>query len=652
LDRRAKGEESFRLFCELYFPHLFTLAWSDDHLRVIRKIEAVVNNHDTLAVAMPRGSGKTTLSLVAVIWAILTAKHLFVYLLAASDDAARKLLENIKNQLSGNRLLLEDFPEAIYPIVRLENEARRCNGQKYLGKLTNIRWGIDEVVMPTIPKSKCSGAVIRVSGLTGNFRGAMHILPNGRSIRPTLVVADDPQTDASARSLVQTAERLSILNGTIIGLAGPGRRTGVIVPCTVIQEGDLADQILNREKFPAWHGERTKLVYQWPENTKLWNEYARLREESLRRGGRGEEATAFYIQNRQAMDKGAKVSWEARYSPDQGEVSALQSAYNLLLDYKESAFYSEFQNEPAAAGREEKTKLKPENVWRKANGRKKGEVPIHAVKITAFIDVHDNLLFYCVCAWEEGFTGYVIEYGVYPEQNRRHYTLSNVKRTLQTVHPGSGLDGAIFAGLDKLVRRLLDTQYKRGDGYASIDRLFVDMGYKDKIVAAVKAKSGGSTMMLSKGVGIRAANRPISQYKKKPGWRFGYHWYIPSVSGTQEFPHICIDVNFWKSFVHDRISTPLGDMGCLSIYGKPDMHELFAEHIANSETWTLTHGQGRDVKEWKIKPSKPDNHWFDCLVGCAVAASEQGITILGQEIEPTRPRKKLKLSELQKQRMR
>lgn len=647
--RRMSGEKSFKFFCETYFPQLFRLAWSDDHLRVIKKIESVVLYGDTFAVAMPRGSGKTTLSLAAVIWAVLTGKHEFVYLLASADDQAVKLLNNIKNQLSANRLLLEDFPESVYPIQKLENEARRCTGQKCLGLPTHIRWGVNELVMPTIPNSKSSGAVIRTCGLTGNFRGAMHVRPNGQSIRPTLVVADDPQSDASARSMVQTAERLSILNGTIIGLAGPDRKTGVIVPCTVIQEGDLADQLLNRKRFPAWRGERTKMIYEWPKRADLWAEYCKLREQSLVNDGRGEEATAFYRQNREAMDDGAVVAWPARYSPDAGEISALQAAYNLLLDYKEHGFAAEFQNEPLKEGVDGEIPLTPEDVWSKANGRPRGQVPVRCTKLTAFIDVHDNLLYYTVCGWEDDFTGYVVEYGTFPKQNRRHFTLHRATHTLGRMFPDAGRDGAIMAGLEKLVKGLLETKYPRGEGYMHIDRLLVDMGYKDKIVAAVKFKVGGSVMMLSKGVGIRAGNRPIAQYQRRPGWKIGHHWFIPSVARTQEHPHIAIDTNYWKSFVHDRLATKPGDAACLTLYGEAEMHELFAEHIAASETWTLTHGHGRDVREWKIKPAKPDNHWFDCLVGCAAAASEQGIALEGHRILSDRRRPKLKLSELQNQ---
>jgi hypothetical protein len=36
-NRRVRADRDFKSFCESYFPHLFTLTWSQDHLRVIAK---------------------------------------------------------------------------------------------------------------------------------------------------------------------------------------------------------------------------------------------------------------------------------------------------------------------------------------------------------------------------------------------------------------------------------------------------------------------------------------------------------------------------------------------------------------------------------------------------------------------------------------
>ena len=52
----------------------------------------------------------------------------------------------------------------------------------------------------------------------------------------------------------------------------------------------------------------------------------------------------------------------------------------------------------------------------------------------------------------------------------------------------------------------------------------------------------------------------------------------------------------------------------------------------------ITHGHGRNVQKWKPKLSRLDNHWLDCLVGCAVAASICGVKLPGMDAKPTRCR--------------
>ncbi len=67
--RRQACAESFRLFCETYFAAAFHRAWSDDHLRVIGRIEKAVRDGGLFTFAMPRGSGKTTLARCSALWA-------------------------------------------------------------------------------------------------------------------------------------------------------------------------------------------------------------------------------------------------------------------------------------------------------------------------------------------------------------------------------------------------------------------------------------------------------------------------------------------------------------------------------------------------------------------------------------------------------
>ena len=92
----------------------------------------------------------------------------------------------------------------------------------------------------------------------------------------------------------------------------------------------------------------------------------------------------------------------------------------------------------------------------------------------------------------------------------------------------------------------------------------------------------------------------------------------------------------------------MGDRGCLSLYGnQPETHRMFAEQIT-AEYCIKTEGRGRTVDEWKARPGQPDNHWLDCLVGCAVAASMQGALLFGTDGEPTRRRERVSFKELQK----
>jgi len=320
---------------------------------------------------------------------------------------------------------------------------------------------------------------------------------------------------------------------------------------------------------------------------------------------------------------------------------------NLKLKVGPEAFASEYQNEPVLEQTNDDV-LTVEMVCGKVNAYERGAVPLAATKLTMFIDVHDKLLFYCICAWEENFTGYVIDYGTFPQQKRYSFTLANASRTLRRAFPGRGVDGAIHAGLEKLVSTYLARDWTRGDGLMKIDRVLVDMGYKPGIVADVKRRAGGAAMILAKGIGIRASRKPLSTYTRHPGEVHGHFWYIPNVRKTAEFPHVLVDVNYWKTFVHSGLATAAGDRGCISIFGTDGReHDLFAEHVAHSETWVETSALGRVVHEWSVRPTRPDNHWFDCLVGCAAAASMCGVKSPGETM-PERQRKRYTQADLRR----
>ena len=634
-DRKAACERNFQLFCESYFPETYSLAWSPDHLKVIEKIETAVLRGGLFALALPRGSGKTTITESAALWSMLYGHREFVVLIGATESAALELLDSLKTELEVNERLAEDFPEVCYPVAQLEGIANRCAGQLYKGERTRITWTSNEIVLPTVEGSRASGIIVRVAGITGRIRGMKFKRSDGRSVRPSLVIIDDPQTSESAGSLEQTRKRVRVLAGDILGLAGPGQKISGIMPCTIIRPGDMADIILNRNTHPDWNGEKTRMVYRFPTNMKLWEEYAEIRAEALRTEGNFQKATEFYLANREAMDAGAEVSWEARFNHD--EVSALQHAMNLKFQ-DEAAFMSEYQNDPLPDDTADDSLLSVDGICAKINGLARWRVPLKCDRLTMFVDVQKALLFYVVIAWAEDFTGAVIDYGSWPDQHRHEYSLADANPSIQTLFPKAGFEGALYAALSALADECLGREWEREDGAVlKIERALVDANWgqsTDVVYQFCRQSSHAGVILPSHGRYVGASSKPMTEYRKQQGDRLGFNWMIPNVAGKRAIRHVIYDTNYWKSFIHARLAVPIGDKGALTLYGRiPGAHQLFAEHLT-AEYRVKTQGRGRTVDEWKLKPQSHDNHFLDCVAGCAVCGS-----MLGASLPETLPAK-------------
>ncbi|MCA9219586.1 MAG: phage terminase large subunit family protein, partial [Planctomycetales bacterium] len=367
------------------------------------------------------------------------------------------------------------------------------------------------------------------------------------------------------------------------------------------------------------------MVYSFPSDEKLWQRYGELRAESLRAHGDIRLATEFYVAHREAMDVDAEIAWPERFNHD--EESAIQHAMNLKLQ-DEAAFFAEYQNEPLPTDAGTDDELTPDQIAGKTNRMQRRVIPIGCNHVTMFIDVQANLLFFVVAAWEDDFTGYVVDYGAFPDQKRAYFTLRDARNTLALATKASGLEGSIYAGLEQLTGEYLSREWKRDDGaMLRIERCLIDANWgssTDVVYQFCRQSSHASVIMPSHGRFVGASSQPFSEYRRKPGDRLGHNWRMPNVHGKRAVRHVVYDTNYWKTFIHARLAVAMGDRGCLSLFGdSPDQHRLFAEHLS-AEYRVKTEGRGRTVDEWKMRPERGDNHWFDCLVGCSVAASIQG----------------------------
>jgi hypothetical protein len=580
--------------------------------------------------------------------------HGFVQVIGSSKAHALEMLDSIKREFEENELLAEDFPEICYPIQCLDGIANRAAGQLYKGKRTRIGITKEEIILPTIEGSKASGAIIRVTGITGRIRGRKK-----RLVRPSLVLLDEPQTDASARSLSQTEKREEIVDGAVLGLAGPDKQISALMAGTVIERGDLMDRFLDPGKHQEWLKRRFKMLVAFPKRMPLWEQYWTIRADELRNGGGGTQATAFYREHRKLMDDGAVISWPERYRAT--ELSAVQHAMNLFFA-NPRAFFREYNNDPQdrELGGEQ---LKAEEIVKRLNTFPRGIAPLKATRVTGFIDVQQKALYWLICAWADDFTGAVLDYGTWPDQGRRYFTLAECQRTIEREfeknHPpgtGGGIKPAIRWALQECERMLLAREWQREGGTAlRLDRLLIDAGWgemADTVYAYCRESPNAALVMPSIGRYVGVKSKPWHLYKANEGERLGLHWIVGTSAGKRAIRHASIDVNFWKSAVRDLLTTAIGGRGALTLFGRagvrelvfaaratrergakatpldaPD-HRLLADHLC-SEYFVDHAAHGRKVREWDWRAERFDNHWLDGLVGAACAASIEGAVLGG-----------------------
>ena len=643
--RRASCRDNLELFLTTYFPFSTGLSpFSDDHRRVIARIQDCLVRGGRFCNAVYRGFAKSTISENALLWATLCGHRKFVAIFAAESDLADKAINSIRLELSENDMLYEDFPEVCHAIRALEGKPQRCNSQTQGGKRTHIQWKKDTLVLPQIEGSVSGGSIITSRGLTGSILGLRHKASDGRQLRPDFTIVDDPQTRESARSPMQCQTRLEILKKSVMKLAGHKKTMACVVNATVIQRGDMVDQLLDPAKNPGWQTERIPMVRQWADRHEdLWlDRYAGLRRAfapdivgDQARAHR--EANEFYLANREDMDRGCVVSWGSCYD-DETEHSAIQHAYNSLIDDGADVFASEFQQQPledeaASLG------LGPEDIRACVINTPRWVVPRGLDTLTAFVDVQGTLLYWAVVAWGHQLRGHVVAYGAYPDQGRVYFTLRDAKRTLQAAAGVESTEAAIHAGLEALAGQLLDREFTREDDAAElrIGQLFVDANWAQTqgvVRDFARRSKWGPRVLPTHGRFVGASGQTISDKAPDRGERIGANW---RTSTIQRQRHVLFDTNWWKTFLAARIKLPIGDPQGVTIH--TGQHEMLAEQLS-SETPVRVESKTRVVDEWRLIPGR-DNHLFDCVVGSAVAASFTGLSAVGADPRPGRAERKM-----------
>jgi hypothetical protein len=618
--RRDRCKQDLLDFALTYFKSTFYIELAPYQVAMFERFQAVILGGGREAHAVRRGGLKSTCARVAAIWAAVYGHRRFLVLTGATDDKASEHRENFFNLLASSDMLAQDFPEVVPLILKSKQPKRQF---RLNGKLLTLHAKDDRgrIVFPDIPGSESSQVhVAPFSLMATDVSGLSYIQNDGRVIRPDLIIFDDVQTPQSSTSPSQTDEREDLITKTFMGLAGLGVEMATVMVCTVRAHQDLTERFMDRKRHPDWHGKVWKSVLRMPERMDLWDRYAALL-------GTGETpkdgkaaAQEFYARNRADMDAGAKVAWEHDKLPE--ELSALQSLLTIRAVDPEF-FQREIQQEGTAPVNSSGMRLDTTAILSRLSQNERGRIPGNASHVTAFIDSSDQVLWWMVCAWERDFSGVIVDYGTWPDQGRPIFYKSDLVRRISQEKPGASWEEAFAHAHNELERELVER-------FPELDLILKDWsdgGQKPRIESQVSASANRSRIRPSKGFAPRPGRKPVHLWGDQHRDRqTGAYWLEKRSEGIH---HVQYDTNIWKSHAARRLITTIGAPSAVLLPGNDERaNRLLAEHFTSESPKAVSYDGATGVA-WELLVGR-DNDWWDCFVGCNVAASICGVGVANE----------------------
>jgi hypothetical protein len=646
LRERTRLENNFPNWLRFHGGEAFSSPWSADHEKILQRVEKATNAGGLFTLAMPRGHGKSTIIKWTAIYALLTGRRKYVVVVAATADLAQGIVDFVRQQIMESNTLHRHYPHV--------TEYARATGGKGLKaryqlradmKTSGIHWSKSTLVLPEVTNEgqvlangskvdgkhaelyPAAGAILEAHGLTGAIRGKWRDSRTGRVWRPDFAIIDDPQTRESAESVAQSGQRERIVTGDVLGLAGHNRRIAAVMPVTVIQNGDFASRFLDHELHPEWQGIITKLVNVWPTAQKtLWAKYAEIYRREASEGRGLECATAFYLEHRAAMDAGAQVAWE--YRVRDGEISALQTAENLLLEMG-TQFWAEMQNEPQRFDSSVYS-LDAKQVQQHVGKLPRLVVSDQARILVAGCDINRAGLHWVVASFTQNMTGQVVAYGRWPESGD----------VWQENAPEGERKSALYLALVNLGKYLQALPFTRFGKRVSPSRLLVDRGFEPETVQAFCAQSSFRFKVLA------ARGYAGHKYMVRKQTLVGAPFEQAHMTEASSGQFIAWNADYWREVMQRAWLGEVGTPGGIVLYTS-DMrdHVQFSNHIT-AERLRQKYQTDAGVRwEWTWlggTDRRQPNDWADALNECYVAAASLGLTSQGTKIATKQRRREIR----------
>lgn len=672
LAEREKFEASPLVWSPRFFPDLFYLPIEPLHTSIFEGFERVIRYGGRQAIAAPRKTGKTTMLMLCMLWAILSGKRRFVIYLCENKPMAVSRIKMIQGLIQ-NAKELPGFYDGLQLAAKALVGRKQAAASQKISNLggyeienplsTDIEWRSNEIVFPRIPSAfrlepgfdgdgvqefaiptkfePYSGSRIWAGGISGGVRGVID-----QYGMPDMVIIDDPSGDEAADSPTVIRKRAKLIKKGLTLLGGLATQLPMIMLATVIEPGDIADEFTDREKQPAWNGLRLKYLDKWPSKAAmlLWDNYIELRKSKGLEDPFARVAHNFYLENRKAMDKGAVLTMPKAYPgshvvvppatesknilADGSEIvaSGVQHVFNVIADDGMATLRSEYQNDPEDKYENAVLAVDPEIVAGKINGLKRNQIPAACQMVTAFIDVGHSVLHWMVVGWSLGFGGHITAYGEYPENGKPLFDPDF-----------ESLTQGVSNGLDTCIKKILGLVIRRDDDEViMVDRIMIDCGdpaTRQEVFDICRGRKYSCSVLPSRG---RAHHKFRLPDEKKN--RLFANSYLDTWKGLGRI--VIHDACMWRERIQMGIMSPDGTPGALRIWGeRQERHTRLAEQLCGERLIEKLVGETGEVYKWYLVPGA-GNHWLDCAVGCGVCASVEGMKL--PSTDPPRKKKKKK----------
>ena len=612
-ERRARCAASNILSAETYFPATFYIAWAPYQRSMMNRFEDVVFSGGRECHSVRRGGLKSTCARVSTLWAVLNGHRRFSVLVGATDDKSSEHRENLFALMASSETLLKDYPELIPLLAKWRRPKRQF---RLGGRLLTLhpKDARGRIVFPDIHEApSCEAHVAPYSVNATDVAGLSFVDRFGVSVRPDLLVFDDVQTPQSAGSPTMTAELEESITKTFCGLVGLGEKLAAIMVGTVRKHNDLTERFLSRKVHADWDGKRYPSIIRFPEKMFLWEVYGGLLGEGASPSDGKALAQAFYLKNRTDMDAGGVVAWEEDKLSD--EVSALQSLMTVrALDPE--FFRCEIQQEGLAPVNTAGVKLNSGALTVRISNEDRGFIPEGSTYTVGFIDSSDQILWGMVCTFQEDFTGSIVDYRTWPDQERPSFYKSDLVKRISDTMPGVAWEEAFVNAHNQFEEELFEA-------FPEMDLLLKDWsdgGQMMLIRSQIAASTNRARMRPAKGFMVKPGRKPIHLWGDRFRDRSGNGW----IERRTDRPnHVQFDANIIKSVAARRLLTTVGAPSSVLLPGKNEYeNRLLVEHFTSENPVEVSYDGSKGV-QWVAIPGR-DNDFWDCYCGCVTAASVCG----------------------------